>query len=413
MDPKINPTEQRLFMENESIKRQDEMTWLEHLQKNSWEPEVIISGISLAFLFVIPTKLFEFSVILIQDYGLEQIPASLILVYFSLIISVFKIFLITHLIMRFMWAGMLGITYAFPNGVVKDRLFKYSQTVDYPHPNTYLIKLERWCSMMYGFPISVAIPILGISSYLILLIGVYLVFNLDFQIVYVIFLFTLIVFGVGGLMVKNSKMKSWIGKSMSGTIGAVYQSNLGKWVFILFSLFLILLAFPLIHQDLKGFSAFHNGVNLDESDYDWPEDRAYFSEANEQGRFPRVWTDQKTVDGESMNIYLARYARDARDLDRMNTLLQSDTIPWGKLESITDQYHLFVNDSLIPTEKWVNVQAGPSGQKSFMTQISISDLGPGIHEVRVEKLIYLAPFLGAGDELRHRKKWARFLFVKN
>ena len=33
-------------IEDSEIKKQQDMTWLEHLQRNSWEPEVIISGIS-------------------------------------------------------------------------------------------------------------------------------------------------------------------------------------------------------------------------------------------------------------------------------------------------------------------------------------------------------------------------------
>jgi hypothetical protein len=40
-------------------KKQQDLSWIEHLQKNSWEPEVIISGISLAFLFAIPSQLFK------------------------------------------------------------------------------------------------------------------------------------------------------------------------------------------------------------------------------------------------------------------------------------------------------------------------------------------------------------------
>jgi hypothetical protein len=53
-----------------------------------------------------------------------------------------------------------------------------------------------------------------------------------------------------------------------------------------------------------------------------------------------------------------------------------------------------------------------TGQTALFGQIPIAHLPAGIHEVRVEKLIYLTPFLGVGDELRHRKKWARFEFIK-
>lgn len=401
-------------MEESPIKKQQDMTWLEHLQKNSWEPEVIISGISLAFLFVIPSKLFDTSVMLIQDYGLEQIPAQLILVYFSMVISVFKIFLVTHLIMRFIWAGMLGITYAFPDGIVKEKLFKYSQSVEYRPSEYYLLKLERWCSMLYGVPISVAIPLFSVTAYLIGLIGIYLVFGLDFQVVYLFFMISMIVLGVMGFARKKSKMKDFVGKSMSGTIGAIYQSNLGKWFFVVFSTGLIVLALPFIIEDLDGFSAYHANVNTEDSAYDWPDDQGYFEEYNSQNkRFARMWTPTKTVSGDVLNLYLARYEREENSIPQMNNLLPtSDSIQWGKVESMADQYRVYLNDSLVAPEKWTQVQAGHTGQKALFGQIPIGHLAPGIHEIRLEKLTYLSPFLTIGNELRHRKKWARFEFVK-
>ncbi|MFL0685136.1 MAG: hypothetical protein ACJLTB_18290 [Algoriphagus aquaeductus] len=400
-------------MEIENNKKNQDLTWLEHLQKNSWEPEVIISGISLAVLFIIPSRLFDMSVVLIQDYGLEQIPAQLVLVYFSLIITVFKIFLVIHLIMRFIWAGMLGITYAFPEGVIKENLFKYSQSVDYPHPNTYLIKLERWCSMLYGFPISVAVPILSITIYLSALIGVYLFFNLNFQVVYLIFMITMVVLASFSFAGKSTRLKDGIGKSMSGTIGAVYQSHLGKWFFISFSVGLIAISAPFISQDLRGFSEFNIIANLDETEYDWPNDRSYFEEYNsEKKRFARAWTTKKTVDSEMLPIFLPRYIRDENATVYMNTLLPTATIQWSIIKDYQDQFRIYINDSLVQVQNWSKIRAGHTGQMALFGQIPVAYLAPGIHELRVEKLIYLPPFLSTGNELRYRKKWARFEFVK-
>ena len=399
-------------MEESPIQKQEELTWLEHLQRNSWEPEVIISGISLAVLFVIPSRLFDVSIVLIQDYGLEQIPASLVLVYFSVIISVFKIFLVTHLLMRFVWAGMLGITYAFPDGIVKEKLFKMSQSIEYNPPQYYLLKLERWCSMLYGAPIVVAIPVFSFTLYLIGLIGIYLAFNLDFDIVYVIFMATLIGFSIATLV--WSKAKDMVGKSMSGTVGAIYQSNLGKWFFVSFSLGLLVLALPFIVQDLSGFTAYYANIDAHDSDYEWPDDRGYFEEYNPEGkRFARMWTPSKTVAGDVLNLYLVRYEREENAITQMNVLLsEGDSIQWKKVESLADQYRIYVNDSLVDAEKWVKVRGGQAGQMALLGQIRIGHLSPGIHEVRLEKLTYLPPFLGSGNQLRHRKKWARFEFIK-
>lgn len=391
------------------------MTWLENLQKTSWEPEVIISGISLAVLFIIPSRLFEYSIILIQDYGLEQLPALLVLGYFSIIISVFKIFLISHLFLRFMWAGMLGVTYAFPEGVLKNKLFKFSQDLDYPHPRFYLEKLERWCSMIYGYPLSVVIPIFSITAYLILLITIYLIFNLDFQVIYLIFIVSFFGLLVLTVIFKKSKIKSFVGTSLNGTISAVFASHLGKWTTLVFSLGLFIVAIPFVLLDLKGFSYFQPITNLDEEFFDWPEQSRYFEEYNSNDvRFPRIWTEEMEVSGDHLNLYLARYAREERDLPRLQTLLAGDfdTLQWGKLESLEDTYRIYLNDSLMKSERWIPISAGKTGQKALFGSISIDHLPSGAHEIRVEKLIYVAPFLGIGNEPRHRKRWARFNFIK-
>lgn len=56
-------------MENEIDlnKKQEDLTWLENLHRNSWEPEVIISGITLAFIFIFPSKSGRF-----QNHGTNQ-----------------------------------------------------------------------------------------------------------------------------------------------------------------------------------------------------------------------------------------------------------------------------------------------------------------------------------------------------
>ncbi|MCF1750542.1 hypothetical protein [Mariniradius sediminis] len=402
-------------MEEKPIKKQQDLTWLENLQKNSWEPEVIISGIILAFLFVIPSRFFELSVVLIQDYGLEHIPADLVFVYFSAIISFFKIFLVSHLVLRFLWAGMLGISYAFPEGVKKENLFKNSQNIDYKHPTYYLIKLEAWCSMAYGLPISVVVPLVFITLYLILLIGIYLVFDLNFEVVYVIFMVTLILFAVLSLAFKKSAVRDYIGSSMNGTVSAIYQSNLGKWAFMLYTGVLVVLSLPLIYYDIRGFSQYRNEVNLEEADYNWPQESQYFEKYNTSGRrFGRAWTTTNLVGSSHMVLNLAYYERDAKDLPRMNELLQGeqDTLPWKEVNEIPQLYRVYLNDSLLQDLDWQSITSGMTGQRAFSTNLPMEDLPDGKHEIRIEKLVYLPPFLGMGSELRHREKWARFVFLK-
>jgi hypothetical protein len=115
-----------------------------------------------------------------------------------------------------------------------------------------------------------------------------------------------------------------------------------------------------------------------------------------------------------MVLNLAYYERDSRDLARINELLQGeqDTLPWKDLKEIPQLYKVYLNDSLLEDLDWKPFTSGTTGQKAFSTALSLEELPEGKHEIRVEKLVYLSPFLGVGDELRHREKWARFVFLK-
>ena len=58
------------------------------------------------------------------------------------------------------------------------------------------------------------------------------------------------------------------------------------------------------------------------------------------------------------------------------------------------------------------VTSGITGQKALFGIIPIYSLPEGIHEIRIEKLVYIPPFVTTGNELRYRKRWARFNFIK-
>lgn len=218
------------------------------------------------------------------------------------------------------------------------------------------------------------------------------------------------------LVLKKSKLKAFMGQSLNGTVTAAYQSHLGKWITFSSSMLLGIIAIPFILSDMKGFSHYQSAVNLDEESYDWPQESRYFEEYNTARiRFPRIWTETKIVSGDQLHLYLPHYVRDGWDLPKLQGLLASDfdTLKWDKLEKVEDTYQIFLNDSLLSIENWMPVSSGVTGQKALFGNFSIAHLAAGIHEIRVERLVYIAPFLNRGNEPRHRKRWAKFVFVKN
>jgi len=395
----------------------EELAWIKNLQRNSWEPEVIISGISLAFIFAFPAQVFEFGVKLTQDFGLEFTGAFLVLVYLSMILSVFKIFFSIHLLLRFVWAGLLGLSYAFPKGVINENLFKNSMEYKYKKPTEWVLILEKTCSMAFGFPIMTGMIFLIFTFYLGLLLFFYWFFDLNFFLIYLLFLLTLIIFGLISALTKKNKLKNLFSTSLFSTIQATYQSNLGKWKINIYLFLIMLLTAPLIASDLKGFFSFANSASLDQSQLDWPDESMYFEDKKDpEKRFPRALMPSYEITGENTNILLAHYEEDFKNFDKIvksqNTL--PDSLGWPSLEKTQDLYRIYLNDSLVSAKNstWRKISHGPSKQRAFQFVLDIKNLNPGVHEIRIEKLILLYPFGFSQPEIRHKENWAKFSFIK-
>ena len=88
-------------------------------------------------------KIYEFSVYLIQEVGLGSFPSVLVLLYLTTIVSVFKIFFVFHFCLRFVWAGLLGLSYAYPQGGINKNLFKMAQDYRYQNPAEMVMKSEK------------------------------------------------------------------------------------------------------------------------------------------------------------------------------------------------------------------------------------------------------------------------------
>jgi hypothetical protein len=389
--------------------------WLDDQQKHSWEPEVIISGIALAFIFAFPAQIFDFGVRLIQDYGLNYVGALLVLLYLSYVINIFKIFLIVHLCLRFAWAGLLGLSYAFPHGAINEKLFKNARHFAYAKPADMALKMERACSMAFAFPLMLSIMFIGITLYLGALLLIYKAFALNFFAIYLIFLGSAILVAVWGVADKRSKLKTWLATSFYGSIQAIYQSNLGKWSLFGYLFFILGLAIPLVTADLQGLSLFYNSANLSDERWDWPDKSWFFENHLAPGeRFPRVMLASDQVSGGSVLLSLAYYAEDE---DRAAIINQDhpsalDTLGWPALHGPTDLYRFYLNDSLVALTGWIPARLPGSGQRAYQSLLDVSSLPIGQHELQVEKLVLWENLFNSGTEAWRRKNWTRLVFVK-
>ncbi len=152
--------------------------WLVETQNRSWEPEILISGLTLTSLFIFPVPLFNFFARLVQESGLDFIVTHVLFIYLTLVISTLKVSFIIHLVLRFIWTALVGLSYVFPHGVVREKLMSRQQAFEYPRPERMVIQLEKACSLVFSIPMAFSLVMLAMTLFLFTLAFIALQFDL-------------------------------------------------------------------------------------------------------------------------------------------------------------------------------------------------------------------------------------------
>ena len=124
--------------------------WLQSIQLNSWEAELLISALVLYALFRIPESLDYWSLNTFergsQLHGLIAIIQNAI--------QLLSLGYILHILVRGVWVATVGFSYVFPSGVATERLKFRGRFKKELESNGSLVRnvlrLEELCSMIYG-----------------------------------------------------------------------------------------------------------------------------------------------------------------------------------------------------------------------------------------------------------------------
>ena len=130
--------------------------WLRKLEEESWQAELIISGLAIYGTLQTP-ELIEWLI----DLGLSGVDEHFfLLIYFFFIYlgmgAYFLIFIfIGHFVLRAVWIGLVGLNSVFPKGVNEDsdtyaKHFIQKFKADHPDQNTRINQLDQVCSVLFG-----------------------------------------------------------------------------------------------------------------------------------------------------------------------------------------------------------------------------------------------------------------------
>lgn len=147
--------------------------WLEKLELDSWQAELIISGIaiygSLQLPGLIETLVNRVIVNLPGDY---HYLFYFVFWYLLLAATTFITSFIGHFLLRSLWVGLVGLASVFPNGVnTKSDLFSkhYLEQAarDFSDVRSFNQKLDELCSLMFAMSFSISLTMVAFSIQLL------------------------------------------------------------------------------------------------------------------------------------------------------------------------------------------------------------------------------------------------------
>jgi hypothetical protein len=271
MDFKTETTNQE--EKTDTILPPQDTTWLKELGVQSWQAELVMSGLIVTGLFQMPDLFIKWvEPSIIQSGELEYSFLNMASVFFLIGIDSLIIFFGLHLLFRGIWIALLGLNSVYPNGInVKSTNGlgeKYWQKAKgkYPDLTAYSVELDASCSVLFSLA---AVTIIMISSVSVVILVFYQCFRFLTSIFPIIADY-MIPIGIGFYLIltvvsliaqylgkkhsENKKVEKFItgyGLAMGsvfslyifrkpiGYINAIYSSNVkskyGKYVFFVVS----------------------------------------------------------------------------------------------------------------------------------------------------------------------------------
>lgn len=143
--------------------------WLEYLQQESWQLELLISGLAIFGIWEGKSFLDDFAqnMELNTSDDLSQY-LSVVLYFLKISWSIFFINLITHVFFRGLWIGAIGLRYV--SGDIDYKVFNYSDRFEkYLEEkvggfDSYIERLEKFSSIIFSFTFLLVFFFLSILS---------------------------------------------------------------------------------------------------------------------------------------------------------------------------------------------------------------------------------------------------------
>jgi len=371
--------------------------WLSKIQNNSWEPEIIISGFSIAFFFILPKHIYNFTAMLIQDFGADATLTFFQYAIMIFIITSLKVLFIGHLVLRGLWTGFVGLSYVLPNGINNDRLEKNLKDFTFKKPLELVIEIEKICSLIFSFAFMIILYLIRILIFYFFLIIADIVFylfkfnSLQMMLSQLILIAIATAIFVVFLTIKKKNFYKNISKSVAGNLTQTFSTNISKKRMRLIFLSFIIITVPLSFSSISKFKFdVRKKLKISQSKFTYIDQNNYINERNNGLRIQRAAINSFNIDNDILELNISYYKSDESliwdikaNVDKYKIVKPDVDI--NELDQ-TDIYQIFIDDELIDVKGWFLKKVIENSQKFLTTEIPIDNLSYGYHTLKINRL---------------------------
>ena len=405
--------------------------WLRRLEKESWQAELIISGVAIFGSLQLPglmDGLIDVSLTLFPEQvyvGLYMMFIYFIMATYALIIS-----LIIHFVVRAMWIGLIGLNSVFPNGINVEHKtygphFMKQILNEFPNDASHITNLDHFCSVIFAFCSFLVMTFIAFTINILILLFLYILiadFLPENVIMVIVSVFILVILIMSFLIMfmnhKNVKERPFVKKYqyllytlMSKVTFHVFRKAIVRLSFTFFSnldlkkYFLWIISFTLVLSIIVIVQVRDSKLLLltskdnfyrtyDRTDRMLPEN--YLNTRKpEHGRVLSAVLDSDVISGEVMKVFVPVFSNEDAKMEQFcgkfnnPDNLKGDEKRRANREFYSEclkKYHQFyLNDKLIEVDisKYTHENKNEEGMLAY---IKTEGLQEGLNVLRIEKL---------------------------
>ena len=200
--------------------------WFQHLQRESWQLELVVSAIAIFLLINAKSYFLDISVTWANDFNPFDFSEGLFVQLLQIVhdfIFISIINLIIHLFLRGLWIGIIGLKSVYAS-IDYGRLnysdfFTKKLNAKFKNLDNLILNLDKWCSLIFSFTFLIGFFLFALVSFLAFL-GVFnLIYEyLGLQLFFIKILAFIYVLGGGlyafdfitfGLIKRSKRLSKW------------------------------------------------------------------------------------------------------------------------------------------------------------------------------------------------------------